>query len=263
MRRRFHSAFTCLITCALLLAASRAATCGELPRDFSIKYQGATGGFQQCYAHATVEGKVRREFPQEKKFVEQKYVYRAAGPKMRVDVTVLAQQEMGLEVDSNRAYIATPPGSLVAYQNAHSKVFNTAKEISYADCRARIENETPLLSPYRFDMKGTLLDHLRLPTVRVASLQNVKREGERLVKIIYDESVTDNSQTPAMKSYFLLAPDQGWAVPSSSASAAAAKARSSTAARSTTAANKTACRWSIASSSGKSTAPNANASATS
>ena len=77
---------------ALMLLACREfqASGAELPRDFSEKYGSAASKLQQLYTHATVTGTVRREYPTTGKWIEQRFVFKAAGRRFRLDCTSAA-----------------------------------------------------------------------------------------------------------------------------------------------------------------------------
>jgi hypothetical protein len=130
---------------------------------------------------------------------------------MRLDVTTTADQGMGHKVGSSEAYIATDIGSMLAYTGPTSQVFDTARELSYGEAKSRIENGCPLMSPYKAVGQGTLLDILKSPAVKVDKVQNIKINGELLVKVTYEESSSQRN-LPAHKSWFVLSPSEGWAV---------------------------------------------------
>jgi hypothetical protein len=184
----------------------------DLPRDFTVQYQPAVASFARCYAHATISGTLKQEYPRTKKLLEQQFVLRAAEPKIRLDLTTTAQQGMGKVVGSAEAYIATPDGSLVSYRGPHSPVFDTARELSYSDTKSRIEKSCPLSSPFKVAGQGTILDLLKLPDIRVASVEKITRGGEMFVKVSYDESDGGKDQAGHSKSWFVLSPGEGWAV---------------------------------------------------
>ncbi len=205
-----------LVMLALLFAI---ATClgfgsargGDLPRDFATKYQPAAANMQKMYSNATIIGTLKREFPPQKKLLEQRYIYRAAGINLRLDVTTTADHDMGHVVNSSEAFIATGIGSLTAYTGPTSDVFDTATEISYSQAVSRIENGCPLLTPYKAVGQTSLLEILKLPSVKVDSVQKITIEGEPLVKVTYDESSGQRNQ-PAHRSWYVLSPAEGWAV---------------------------------------------------
>ena len=191
-------------TLAVLIGS--VAVAGDLPADLVAKYQPATDSFKDCYSHCTVIGTLRREYPQSKKLLEQRYTYLAAGHSMRLDVTTTAAENMGTEVGSEMKLVATDIGSLVTYRRNSSNVFDTATEISYSDAKRRIEDGCPILSPFKAIGQGTVLDLLKLPSVRVAAVERVKRKGATYVRIRYEDGDSQN------KSWFLLSPSEGWAV---------------------------------------------------
>ena len=89
----------------------RPARAADLPRDFANKYQAATADYASAYSHATVSGTLLRELPQERKRIEQHFIFRSSGNRQRLDLTTTAQENMGATIGKVLAYIATPIGA--------------------------------------------------------------------------------------------------------------------------------------------------------
>jgi hypothetical protein len=200
----------CVAVAACVGGFSDRIIAGDVPPNFSAKYQPALENFKRCYSHVTIEGRLRREYPQTNRLLEQQYALRASGKLMRLDVTTTAQHDMGVDVGSVTSYIATTYGSLMTSRGPRSQGFDSATELSYSDVKSRIENTCPLMSPYKAVGQGTLVDLLRQPDVQVAGVQKVLQRGESLIKLSYNEG--GGRGHASHRSWFLLSPAEGWAV---------------------------------------------------
>lgn len=196
---------------AIVLALSSPLPAGDLPPAIALQYQQAVDGFQRMYSHLTISGSLKREYPQRKQTISQTFSYRAAGPKFRLDVTTVVDREFGRPVESGENYIATPEGSLYSYRRPGSDRFDDAKEWSYQQVRAKIDNICAILSPFKFAGEGTILDHLRQPNVRIDKVEDLVRDGRKLVKITYEDRFVRKGHRD-LPSWYLLSPGEGWAV---------------------------------------------------
>ncbi len=200
----------CLLLSVALWAVTAAAPAADLPRDFTRRYQAATADFTRCYSRATVTGTVLREYPQERKRIEQECVLRASGSRLRLDITTTAQENMGATIGKVMTYVATPDGSLETWHGPETTIFEDARQLGYGETKSKIETLCPLMSPFKAVGQGTVLALLEGTGVRVLSTQRFERDGEDLVRVLFEES--SGSRGGAPRSYFILSPNEGWAV---------------------------------------------------
>jgi hypothetical protein len=200
----------CLLLGLAPLGGSLPASASDLPRDFANKYQAATVDYTQAYSHATVTGTLLREQPHERKQIEQQFVLRSSGNRLRLDVTTTAQENMNATIGKVMAYIATADGSLETWHGPGTTIFEDAKQLGFAATKAKIEALCPLMSPFKAVGQGTVLELLQMTNVRVASMERIERRGEILIKVTFEES--DGPRSATHRSYFMLSPSEGWAV---------------------------------------------------
>ena len=191
-----------------LFGAARA----QLPQQIVSQYRPAVEKLRQEYTHASIEGTSMLAYPEQNKSREQRFVLRAGGELRRLDVTTLKQQGMGLQVGGTTMRMATPWGSLSTRTAPGSKFFDDAKQIPYGESVAQIDKASLLNYPYSLDSKGTILDMLLKPDVKVTSAKTFESEGQQLVKIYYQEMASHAGRTGLWKSSLVLSPDEGWAL---------------------------------------------------
>lgn len=202
-----------ILTVAILLPSMAASLIGgELPREFEQQYSSAVGRLRDYYTHVTVSGTLKRELPQSNKSLEQKFVYRAAGPQLRLDVTTVANRGMGAKVGGSDMYMATRIGSLTSIRNPGSQRFDDARQLNYGDTKSRIDDTCMLNYPYTFANHATLYDFLKQPGVAAVEVKKIKRKSETLVKVSYRETAGREDSAVNWNSWFVLSPSEGWAV---------------------------------------------------
>jgi hypothetical protein len=204
-----------IVTCALLIAAfSCAAASAQLPREITSQYRPALEKLREAYTHATFEGTASLALPRSGKSRTQDFVFRASGPRRRLESTTTAQTEMGLTVGAKKLQMATPIGSLSTYTNAHStsQVFDDARERSYGDTLSQIDNDCLLNYPYALDSSGTILDMLLKPGVKITEVKKIDAQGESFVQISYEETGTHAGHSGKWKGRLVVSPSEGWAL---------------------------------------------------
>lgn len=206
---------TTLIALAAVIASLSFATASlaaDLPRDVASPLGAAVEKTRRVYTRATVTGTVRREWPQEHKSVEQGFVFRASGVRVRLDVTTLADVGTGARVGGTDMYMATGIGSLVTVRAPGKTVFDNARELKYGDTKTKIQDTCRLNEVYTFGSYGTVLEFLRRPGVSAVQVKNSTVDGRPMVRVEFRE-VTGRSDNPkAWKSYFVFSPTEGWAI---------------------------------------------------
>ncbi len=199
----------CLTLSLALGGAVTRASAADLPSEFVRQYQAATAEFTRCYSHATVTGTLLREYPQQGKRIEQHCVLRASGKRLRLDITNLAQENMDATIGKVMTYVATPVGSLETCAAPRPSSSKTPASWATAKSEARIETLCPLMSPFKAAGQGTVLELLQGSGIRVVSSQRIHHDGEELVRVVFDEH---GGAAGASPSYFLLSPQEGWAL---------------------------------------------------
>lgn len=203
------------LTLAVVLASlgfSTAIHAADLPRDVASPLGKAVEKTRRVYTHATVIGSVRREWPQAHKAVEQGFVFRASGVRLRMDLTTLSDSGTGARVGGTDMYMATGIGSLVTIRAPGQTVFGNARELKYGDTKTKIQDSCRLNEVYTFASYATVLEFLRQPGVSAVQVKNSTVDGRPMVRVEFRE-VTGRSDNPkAWKSYFVFSPTEGWAI---------------------------------------------------
>jgi hypothetical protein len=183
----------------------------ELPREMNSQYRTAVERLKQVYAHATISGTLKHELPQQNKFRDQQFIFRAAGPDRRIDLTTTAQRGMGFDVGATDMYMGAPYASLQTYRGPTSQVFDTADELSYQAAKSRIDDACPLDKICSLGNRGTVLDLLGSQGVTITSVKKLTSKGTPLVKIGFQETGR-NPNAAESSSWVTLSPTEGWAV---------------------------------------------------
>lgn len=202
-----------ILACAIVpLSFAASGLAADLPREVASQLGPAVERTRQVYTRATVQGNVRREWPLEHQAVEQQFVVRASGVRLRIDLTTTANIGTKARVGATDMYMATGIGSLVTARAPGETVFGNARELKYADTKAKIEDSCRLNEVYTFGSYGTVLEFLRQPGISAVQVQNLRQEGRPLVKVSFRE-VTGRADSPqAWKSYFVFSPTEGWGI---------------------------------------------------
>jgi hypothetical protein len=185
---------------------------GELPGEFLQQYAPAVEKLQRFYTHATVQGTLKRELPLAGKSLEQKFVFRAAGVQIRLDVNTLSDNGAGSRPGGSDMYMATRDGSLVTVRRPGSKSFDDARELSYSDTKGHIEQTCQLQTIYTFGNHATLIDFLRSGDVKAVKVKRFSSQGDTYYKISYTEIAGREDQSATWKSWFVVSPSEGWAL---------------------------------------------------
>lgn len=200
-----------LAICVLVLATTRAnVTAGELPREIATQYASAVSRMQQFYSKATIEGHLSRDYPQSRKSLQQDFVFRADGSKVRLDVTTTNQHDMNAQVGRHHMYMVTPYGSLDTVQNKNSPTFDDATEDRYQANRSKMQEMCPLTLPYAYDTQTTLADFLQSPRVKITRTDKVERDGKVLIRISYTQTTGSDDEPGQASGWLLLSPNEGW-----------------------------------------------------
>ncbi len=131
---------------------------------------------------------------------------------MRLDVTTIGGKNMGHKAGTTEVFFATPGASFYGIGAPGSVGIDTSTEWTYEQTKARIQKAFPIDQPFSLGANTTLLDLLNKPQVKVDALKKVKKKGEQLVKITFDEPAARHANAKESKSWVLLAPDQAWSV---------------------------------------------------
>jgi hypothetical protein len=199
-----------LLAGAIVCCCATTAGAVELPREMTSQFRTTVERIKQVYAHATITGTLKHELPQANKFRDQQFIFRAAGPDRRIDLTTTAQRGMGFEVGAVDMTMGAPYASLHTYRGPASQVFDTAEELSYQAAKAKIEDACPLDKIGSLGNRGTVLDLLGSQGVTITSVQKLASKGTPLVKISFQEG---RNQGPAnSSSWVTVSPSEGWAV---------------------------------------------------
>jgi hypothetical protein len=185
---------------------------GELPAAFTGQYRPAIEKLREAYANLTADGLVTVDYPRDSKSSDQQFDMRVGGESRRLDLKVIAQQNMGLKVGSNVMRMATPDGSMNAETQPGHKFFDDAQQTGYDQTVAAIDRGCLLNYPYALDAQTTVLDMLRSSAVKVNGVKWVRAEGEPLVQVSYVQQGTHAGKTGRWNSKVLLWPANGWAV---------------------------------------------------
>ncbi|HEX3724789.1 MAG TPA: hypothetical protein VHV08_01040 [Pirellulales bacterium] len=200
-----------LMSLAVVVVHGPGVTGGTLPDGFTDKYQPAVDKLQSLYSHATVNGSVKRDFPRTGESYEQRYLFRAAGPKIRLDVSTISSRKGGPPVGTVEQYLATPDASYYGVGLYEAPHIDTSKELTYAEARSRIAAAFPIDQPFALG-SSTVLDVLRGSQVNVESVKKLTHKGEKFVKIVFDQSTGNKDKPETAQSYIILSPSEGWAV---------------------------------------------------
>jgi hypothetical protein len=195
----------------LVLLGAASASAGELPAAFTNQYRPAVEKLRQAYSTLTADGMVTVDYPRDSKSSDQNFEFRAAGESRRLDLTVVAQKNMGLTVGANLLRMATPSGSLNAETLPGHDVFDDAQQTGYDETVAAVNRGCLLTYPYALDSQTTILDMLHSSTVKVTGVKWVREQGRPLVQIDYVQEGTHTGKTGRWKSVIRLSPDDGWA----------------------------------------------------
>jgi hypothetical protein len=206
-----------LVGAALLLgvlsaARSERAVGGDLPPDIGNALAPAVDKLRDFYTHVTVTGRLKRELPQTKKFMEQTFIYRAAGTDVRLNVTTVTSKGMKAKAGASDLLMATRVGSLTTVRNPGSEVFDDAKQLNYGDTKSRIDSTCLLTYPYTLGSQISVYEYLRQPSVTILSVKKIKRDDESFVKINFNEVTGRKDRSVPWTSSVLLSPSEGWAV---------------------------------------------------
>lgn len=196
----------------LVSTSSTPSLAGDLPRDFVGQYAPAVEKLREFYSHVTVRGTLKHALPQQAKSLEQKFVFRAASPQVRLDVTTTANKGMNAKLGGSDMYMATSYGSLTTIRNPGSSTFDDARQLNYNDTKSHIESTCLLNYVYTFADHKTILDYLQQPNVQDVKITKIHREGETLVKITYRETSAADVRKSGPPAWFVLSPTEGWAV---------------------------------------------------
>jgi hypothetical protein len=211
MRYTLRRHAVAVLTIFVLFAASRLDG-AELPGEFLQQYAPAVEKLQHFYTHATVQGTLKREMPQAGKSLEQKFVFRAAGVQVRLDVSTVTDNGMGNKPGSSDMYMATRDGSLVTIRRPGSKFFDDARELNYGDTKTHIEQTCQLSTIYSFANHATLIDFLRSGDVKAVKVKRFANQGDTYYKISYTEIAGREDRPATWQSWFVLSPSEGWAM---------------------------------------------------
>lgn len=199
-----------MIAATIVCCCASVARAVELPGEMTSQYRTAVERLKQVYAHATITGSLKHELPPANKFRDQQFIFRAAGPDRRIDLTTTAQRGMGFDAGATDMTMAAPYASLHTYRGPTSHVFDTADELSYQAAKSRIEDACPLDKICSLGNRGTVLDLLGSQSVTITSVKKLTSKGTPLVKIGFQEGRNPGSADSS--SWVTLSPSEGWAV---------------------------------------------------
>jgi hypothetical protein len=128
-----------LLALAVLVVFGAFARAGDVPPSLVEKYEPAVEKLQGLYSHATVTGKVRREFPLKKETFEQTYTLRAAGQNSRLDINTITSKNGGPPVGTVEVYMATPDASFYGTGRVNAPAIDTSNEPFPSTSRLRLD----------------------------------------------------------------------------------------------------------------------------
>ena len=164
------------------------------------------------YSHVTVKGTLKHTLPQQGKSLEQKFVYRAAGPQVRLDVTTTANKGMGAKVGGSDMYMATSYGSLTSIRNPGSPSFDDARQLNYGDTKAAHREHVPaelrlyVRRPQDDPRLSAAAQRPRREDHENQARGRIARQGH-LSRNLGQRTCRNRPQA-----WFVLSPSEGWAV---------------------------------------------------